>query len=181
MVCQRCKQRPATVQITQVINGHKSEMYLCEYCAGTRQDLVINLPFNMPSFNMPFNISNLLSSIMENINNISPLPVQKEFLQCDTCGMTFEEFTQYGKFGCANCYGVFGSKLIPVFRRLHGNTKHTGKVPARIGKEIRSVKEISNLKMMLEEAIKREEYEKAAQIRDKIKALEAEQKQNRGK
>jgi protein arginine kinase activator len=160
-------QRPANVQITQTINGQKSVMYLCESCAGARQDLIMNSTFNM---------SNLLSSIMENLQGITQVPVKEITLQCEICGMTYEEFTHMGKFGCRNCYNAFGSKLIPIFRRVHGNTKHTGKVPAKYRIEKKTAKEISSLKLQLEQSIRDEQYEKAAQLRDRIRFLENEQR-----
>jgi protein arginine kinase activator len=156
-------QRPANVQITQTLNGHKSVVYLCESCAEARQDLIMSSPFNM---------SNLLSSIMESFQGIPQVPVKEKTLQCEVCGMTYDEFTQIGKFGCGKCYNAFGSKLVPIFRRIHGSTRHTGKVPEKYRDEKKVVKEISDLKAQLDQAILEEQYEKAAQLRDKIKNIE---------
>lgn len=169
MICQQCMQRPANVQITQTINGQKSVIFLCESCAAARQDLIMNSPFNM---------SNLLSSIMGNLQGVTQVPVKEATLQCDNCGMTYEEFTKIGKFGCSNCYNVFESKLIPIFRRIHGNTKHTGKMPKKYRVEKKAAKEISDLKLELEQSIRDEQYEKAARLRDKIRLLEKEQKKS---
>lgn len=166
MICQQCMQRPANVQITQTVNNQKTVIYLCDICAGARESIMIDLPFNM---------SNLLSSIMGGAPGIAQVPKQDRIEQCDACGMTYEEFTKYGKFGCQNCYSAFGPGMASVFRRLHGSTRHTGKVPSRLNSEKKVVKEIQNLRLLLEAAVKTEEYEKAAQIRDKIRALETEQ------
>jgi len=163
MLCQQCNQKPANVQITQTINNQKSVIYLCEGCASTRQDSLVDYPFNM---------GNLLTSIMENIYAISQKPVKESSPYCNNCGMTFEEFTNNGKFGCANCYNAFGSRLVPIFRRLHGSNTHNGKVPAKKNIVKMAEKELLSLKEMLEESIKNEEFEKAAVIRDKIKILE---------
>ena len=167
MLCQQCNQKSANVQITQTINNQKTVKYLCEACASAKQDSSLDYPFNM---------GNLLTSIMENIYGISQFPVKEIDSLCNNCGMTFEEFIGNGKFGCSNCYTAFRPRLVPIFRRLHGSSTHNGKVPARnnIGKMAK--KELLNLKSMLEESIKNEEFEKAAQIRDKIKTLEKKHK-----
>lgn len=171
MICQQCMQKPANVQITQVVNNQKKVLYLCESCAGARQDLITELPFNM---------SSLLASIMGNMHGYTQLPVQEKIGDCNVCGLTYEEFSTTGKLGCWNCYNKFGVRLAPIFRRLHGNMKHTGKVPKKANNERKTVKEIHSLKSLLEEAIRNEEYEKAAQIRDRIKHLENEQKKAGG-
>lgn len=162
MLCQQCNQRPANVQIVQTINNQKSVMYLCEACASAKQDPLIDYPFNM---------GNLLTSIMENIYGISQMPVKEKSPVCSNCGMTFEEFKSKGKFGCANCYNAFGPRLVPIFRRLHGSNAHNGKFPAKKGIGNMAEKELINLKSKLEECIRNEEYEKAAEIRDRIKEI----------
>jgi len=94
---------------------------------------------------------------------------------CPKCGMSFEEFQSSGKLGCANCYELFQNRLDPLLKRLHGSTRHHGKVPGTIEKERNKSMEIERLREQLDEAIKNEEYEKAAQIRDEIRLLESGQ------
>ena len=86
--------------------------------------------------------------------------------------MSYDEFKKVGKLGCENCYQVYGDKLMPILRRLHGNVQYNGKLPKKIYETVKVSKEIDILKAELENAIKSEEYEKAAEIRDKIRALE---------
>lgn len=163
MICQQCGQRPATVQITQTMNNQKAVVYLCDACAGAKQDLILDLPFNM---------GNLITSIMQNVYGMHQTPTVENNDQCECCGMTFEEFSSNGKFGCANCYEVFGQKIAPIFRRLHGSSNHTGKVPLSLNKQISAKIEIDALKAELNDAVSREEYEKAAELRDRIRLLE---------
>ena len=161
MLCQQCKQRPAKVQITQTINGKKNVIFLCEDCAELGEELIM-APFNMPD---------LLSSILENFSGITQPQIKEKAIICQSCGTTYDEFIHTGKFGCSECYEAFGTKLIPIFRRIHGNIKHTGKKP-EVFKDLRKAeKEIDNLKLLLEQAIKDEKYEDAAILRDKIKGL----------
>ncbi len=87
------------------------------------------------------------------------------------CGTTLEEFTASGKLGCDKCYETFAEVLEPVIKRLHGTTIQTGKLSARGGKEVEIKREISDIQRQLDNAVKNEEYELAAQYRDLIKLL----------
>ena len=57
---------------------------------------------------------------------------------------------------------------------MHKGTKHTGKVPARLFRDIIRSDRLNELKRSLEEAVSKEDYESAATIRDKIRNLESE-------
>jgi protein arginine kinase activator len=86
--------------------------------------------------------------------------------------MTFNDIRQTGKLGCSECYKVFEQELEPTLRRIHGNSQHIGKIPSRGGEKVLLRKQMDNLKTQLQEAVNREEYEKAAGIRDNIKDME---------
>ncbi|WPX07977.1 UvrB/UvrC motif-containing protein [Anaerocellum danielii] len=164
MLCENCGKRPATVHYTQIINGVKTEMHLCEVCAKQKGNL---------EFDAPFSVTNFLAGILEPAFGTQVLKPSFEIaLTCKGCGMTFDEFRRAGRFGCAMCYSSFSEKLYPIFRRIHGNTKHVGKIPTKMGGDIAIKREIDRLKIELNVAIKNEEYEKAAKIRDKIRELE---------
>jgi len=164
MICQNCQKRTANVHFTQVVNNTKVEMYLCEQCAKEKGQLNIGSPFTYSDF---------FSGVM-NFNPGAQYYAKPQCQPvCDKCGMSFEEFQRQGKLGCSNCYELFGDRLDPLLKRLHGNTGHTGKVPASVSKSLRKSKEIEELKELLNKAVQSEEYEKAAEIRDRIKMLEA--------
>ncbi|MBP2242841.1 protein arginine kinase activator [Cytobacillus eiseniae] len=126
-----------------------------------------------------FSINNLLAGLL-NMNPTIQKHEQDSFqkeniVQCDQCSMTFQQFIKLGRFGCANCYKAFGDQLTPILRRLHsGNSSHNGKIPARIGGSLHLKKNIEQLKHQLKEIISKEEFEKAAQIRDEIRLLESQ-------
>ena len=83
-------------------------------------------------------------------------------------------FGQIRRFGCSHCYEAFGEALVPLFRRLHGNQKHMGKIPARAGADVKVRKEIERLRKELQKRIAEEAFEEAARIRDEIRRLESE-------
>lgn len=173
MICQDCKQRPATMHFTKIINGEKTEFHLCEHCAQERGDIL------MFHENAGFSIQNLLAGLLNfeaPIKEAKPNAFQGiELLQCERCNMTYHQFTKIGRFGCSHCYATFARQLQPILKRLHsGNTTHAGKIPKRIGGTIHLRKQIDHLKQKLQELIMREEFERAAEVRDQIRLLESQ-------
>lgn len=170
MICQVCNERPANVHITKIINGVKRELHMCEQCAKEKEGLSIGN--QMPGFDSPFSFTNIIAGLMDfpGINGL-PYSAQQQ-VKCSSCGLDYEEFKNTGRFGCSQCYASFGKRLDPLLKRIHGNTQHTGKVPKRTGGIIRVKRDIDRLKYELKKAVENEEYEKAAQIRDRIKTLE---------
>ncbi|MEW6424698.1 MAG: UvrB/UvrC motif-containing protein [Bacillota bacterium] len=169
MECERCHQRPATVHLTEIINNQKRTMRLCEQCA--REVQAESLGF-FPQMNL----HNFLASLLHNEFGapVFGQAVIPERSRCPVCGITEGQFAKKGLLGCADCYHNFGDRLEPVLRRIHGTNRHTGKVPRRTGGKVRVTNQIERLKAKLKEAIRREEFELAAQLRDKIRELEKE-------
>ncbi|NLX65125.1 MAG: DNA helicase UvrBC [Clostridiaceae bacterium] len=155
MLCQICKQREATVYFTQIINGVKTKMNVCSQCAGAN---VIKIDLNSL-------ITGLLS-----IQNQEIRTAHQE-LQCERCGMTIDEFNSTGRIGCSKCYEVFFEPMQQLLNRIHGNTHHRGKVPKKFASIQSTSAKIEELRKELSECIKNEAYEKAAEIRDRIKEL----------
>ena len=165
MFCEECGKNPATVHITKIINGVKSEKHLCEKCAKELGDHGI-------SFQSNFTVHQLLAGLLDSAKEKPVTMSTKPTIKCPLCGKDFENFSQVGRFGCSKCYTTFEDRIKPVLRRIHGSNIHTGKVPRRTGGVIRLKKEIDDLKKKMEIAVQKEEFEKAAEIRDKIKQLE---------
>lgn len=160
MLCNECSKNEATVHVTHIINGKKSVRHLCEECAKTDQYL----------FNSNFSMENLFASMLNNaFKQTTYLPSKG----CSTCGMTYEEFKNVGKFGCSDCIDTFKQRLMPVVKSIQGYDTHAGKIPKRAGGSYKIQKDIERLKNELKLAIDQEEYEKAVQLRDKIREAES--------
>ncbi|NLW10364.1 MAG: hypothetical protein GX036_11000 [Firmicutes bacterium] len=174
MWCEQCKERPATVHITKVINNHKTEKHLCEVCAQTSGS---DLGFLFePSFSFQKLLTGLLEGEMGMEEALAPSTMTRG-RGCPVCGLTFSDFRRIGRLGCGDCYTEFGTGLDPLLRRIHGSTVHNGKAPKRTGGAIRVKKEIEQLRKKLKEAIQREAYEEAAKLRDEIRAKEKNMKE----
>ncbi|UOF91852.1 UvrB/UvrC motif-containing protein [Fodinisporobacter ferrooxydans] len=169
MYCQECNERPATVHFTKIVNGNKSEFHLCEQCAREKGELVYK---GSSGFSIHSLLSGLLNFDQGNVTNNAGHAAQTTQQRCSTCGLTYSQFSQAGRFGCADCYHSFQQRLDPLLRRVHGSTAHTGKIPVRAGGVIHVRKELSRLKREQQEKIDLEQFEEAAVLRDKIRELE---------
>jgi protein arginine kinase activator len=173
MLCENCGQRPAVVHSTVIINGQKQETHLCEVCAQEQGQ------FFMPQANFSFpnlSIQDLLSTFLGQnaFAGARPAPNREVEPTCKNCGMTYSQFAEGGRLGCAQCYEYLEAYLDPLIKRIHGTTAHAGKAPKRTGGIVRKKRELSALKQQLQAAIQGENYEEAARLRDQVKALEGQ-------
>lgn len=173
MLCERCQQRPANVHLTEIANGQKKETYLCEVCAQEMHPQGFGFSF-LPQLSL----QNFLAGLLKHDPGAGQ-PAQAEVAgkSCKKCGLMERQFVKQGLLGCGDCYDSFEERLEPLLRRVHGSAKHRGKVPERTGGPLRQAREIELLKNQLREAISLEEFERAVEIRDRIRELEKDLKQ----
>ena len=168
MLCQNCKKNQANTHIKMIENGELSEYMLCSECAAKMGYANVFSNFLSTGFD------NLFGSLFDINTNTLATPTK-----CSVCGSTFGDITKSGRVGCDNCYNIFYDELLPSIRRIHGNTEHCGK---RLGRssvindnsnKTANSKEsqIEILNKQLQTAIDKQEFEKAAELRDKIKSL----------
>ena len=196
MLCQNCGKNEVNFKYTQVINGVKKEMALCDRCAR-------ELGIDTIDFSMPINFSSFFSDFFHDAESFLPSFAKTNLLECEKCGMTFDDFANTGEFGCGSCYITFADRISPVLKNLHGSSRHIGREyreaideleynknkfeksqkeknskterketakPERVEKSEKEIK-IEKLQKDLQKAIKDERYEDAARIRDEIKRL----------
>ena len=164
MQCQICKDREATIHLTEITGGVRTEMHICEHCA---MEQGIAVKSHMP-------VNELLSELL------ASAPADEELFDltdkktsCEYCGFTLEQFRKEAVLGCPHDYEVFEKSLLPLIAKAHdGKTTHRGKVPSRTPKDAKKQAELLNLRQRLETAVQAEDYESAAKLRDKINQLE---------
>ena len=187
MKCENCGKNNANVKYTQIINGEKRQMFLCEECSE-------KLGINDIHFNMPINFTSFLTDFFNDMNEINLLPSfdNMEDLKCSKCGLSWDDFLHTGKFGCSNCYDDFEIRIDPILRSLQGATNHVGRLgDVKKGNNVKknlddkieqeennSIKKLDKLKDDLKQAVKEERYEDAAKIRDEIKKEENKENKN---
>ncbi len=165
MICEKCKLKQAKVHVIKIINGKKTSINLCEHCAKTYENIIIEASKGK-------NINNLVSSLFDTIHGQTDHSMDYSVPKCNGCGLTLDGFRKSGRLGCRDCYDMFKGNLDMILEKVHGKTIHVGKIPHRTGGELKIKNEILNLKKALKEKIKKEEFEAAAVIRDEIKELE---------
>ncbi len=169
MLCQECDKNKATVRLTKIVQGKKTEIYLCPECARNKGEFGLG--------ENPLSLHNFLTAFMGGD------PEQQQarsgaltgVAECPVCGLSYGEFREKGRLGCAQCFSSFAQQLTPLVNRIHGREEHRGKVPVRTGGLIRKKREIEKKRQQIEKAVQEENFEEAARIRDEIKKLEQEQ------
>jgi protein arginine kinase activator len=162
MNCDLCD-KPAVVHEVTVRSGVKKEVHLCESHA---KQAGISLPGGGAQ-----PINQLLTQFVISQPGRQPKLVNKS---CTVCGMTFNQFRQTGKVGCAECYTAFEEQLAPLIERAqNGGTHHCGKAPRRAGASLDRQMLIQKLMKELDHAVAAEQYERAAKLRDRLNSMEA--------
>ena len=168
MQCQKCKEHVATIHLTEIDNGQRNETHLCQNCA---QQQGLTLKAQVPLNEL---LSTLLAAQSENDVNAEVSQAMASGTQeCPTCGMTLERFSKDRLLGCPYDYELFDKPLAAIIEQSqNGNTHHSGKVPSNTPDQGKKQIEIINLRNQLDEAIRNEDYEKAALLRDEIGHLQ---------
>jgi len=161
MNCDVCKQKPASVFLTQIVDGKMQKVNLCESCS---KEKGVTDPTGFALADLLLGLG--ASEEMERGN----APGTK----CPTCGFSQADFKKTGRFGCSQCYDTFADGLENMMKGMHKGTVHKGKAPARLLKAMQMDEELKKLQRDLSKAVAEEEYETAAELRDKIKHLETE-------
>lgn len=171
MICEHCKQRNATVTVTQVVNGQHVDHHYCEVCATQFY------PFNLELKQEPLKLHQLLSNWFGIPTGIQE-PSEKEKKSvpqqtaCPKCGFTYRRFLQEGKLGCPHCYDTFSKQLPQIFNRLQAGTKHIGKQPGAVDNTYALKKRMEEIRAAMQTAIAEERFEDAALLRDEAKDIE---------
>jgi len=163
MKCNICGKREATVHLTEVVNDNVTKLHLCEVCAKSKSD----------EMQTHFGLADLLSGLVD----FGPEVREESFrggstAKCSACGMTYSDFQRVGRLGCGKCYEVFSENLSVLLRKIHGSDRHMGKTPMQSAEHTKPTKDVQILKEELKELVRKEEFEKAAFVRDRIKENE---------
>src|SRR3984957_10630494 len=172
MKCQKCA-KPATFHITDIVEkGKHREFHFCDEHA--RQHLAPPDESSEPPISelaKKLIVSGTAGTLRE------PSPADKQV--CPICQITFLEFRNSGRLGCPYDYEVFRDELMPLLENIHGETRHSGKVPKRAPRNTQHQTTLIQLRNELKRAVAAEDYEAAARLRDKIKGIELEQGRGR--
>ena len=189
MLCQICKANPATIHIQEIVNGETNTLHICPECAKKRnlaEGNAANSHFHEMLERLTQAIANSTDlKLADLFEQKIPQEEESQDLQCDVCGASWRAFKKNGKVGCAACYEKFSQLLLEDFAMTQHGSVHCGKTPPEtveqwqdpaVSERINLRRELERLRKGLDESVRREEFEQAAEIRDKIAAIEDELK-----
>jgi protein arginine kinase activator len=164
MLCEKCQKNTAVVHMQQIVNGIKTEIHLCPACS-------------LAMVEIPVSFEKMLQGVLDSILSMTGNAAEdKESVEaeaaCKSCGMTYSMFKSGGKIGCADCYRTFSNEIEALLKNVQGSVRHEGKFPKRVGVMFRQKREADRLRVLLKKAIDEENFEEAANLRDKIKVME---------
>ena len=189
MLCQICKANPATIHIQEIVNGETNTLHICPECARKRnlaEGNTANSHFHEMLERLTQAIANSAElKLSELFEQKKPQEEESRDLLCGVCGASWQEYRKNGKVGCAACYEQFGQLLLEDFALNQHGSVHCGKTPPEtveqwqdpaVSERINLRRELERLRKGLDESVRREEFEQAAELRDKIVGIEAELK-----
>jgi protein arginine kinase activator len=172
--CQKCGIREATAHLIKIAFGRREELFLCNECLEVEKNSA-NFEASIDQNTLNF-LSGMLANAFFAPGSLSRNPpFQIPNISCTNCGETTEEFLKTGCVGCENCYNTFKQPLLIVLKKFHGHATHAGKIPTRLGSEIRMKKQLESLNAEMAEAVKTQNFEHAAEIRDVIREIKKDE------
>lgn len=161
MLCEICGERDAVVESIKVLPTGVQHVHLCDKCAKAKG---VETTITMQQ--------HALGDMLHAVQQQASL-VTADAASCGFCGATARDFRATGRLGCAHCYEAMEHSLRELLRRLHGNSKHVGKryVAPQVQMESK-VDSVHDLEDRLRRAVESEQFELAAELRDRIRVIE---------
>ena len=173
MQCDVCKTKQAEVFLTQIVEGKIQKVNLCKACSKDRgvddptgfalTELLAGLGTSTETEKPP---AEPVQAVAERASSASE-PAQR----CPVCNFTQADFKKTGRLGCSECYQTFSESLGNLLKAMHKGTSHTGKMPVSIAKAQKLNERLKTLQEDLQRAVRDENYEGAANLRDQIRRI----------
>ena len=161
MICDVCKSNTATVFLTQIVDGKMQKVNLCDACS---KEKGVTDPTGFA-----------LADLLLGLGAAQEIEKGGGSQKCPVCGLSQADFKKTGRFGCARCYDTFAEGLAEMLKPMHRGVEHVGKVPARLWRSMKHSQEIQMLQDQLDRAVAQENYESAAEIRDRLRVMETQE------
>jgi protein arginine kinase activator len=165
MQCDNCNERPAAIHLTQIVDNSVTTVHLCEQCAAEKG-------VQTGASTAKFPLSGLMASVGQ---GAAALLHGEDDGTCAFCGARLQDFRETGRLGCSHCYETFEQHLRDLLRRIHGSSQHVGEVylaAASSDRPTDSDRVLAELREQLRRAVDAENFELAAELRDRIRGME---------
>jgi protein arginine kinase activator len=163
MSCDQCREREAVIHLTQIVNEQVTTLHLCEKCAAEKG-------VESPGSAVKTPLGSFLAAMGKDAEQ--QIPAARTGESCGRCGATFQDFRETGRLGCPDCYRAFEVPLRDLLRRLHGSTHHLGERYAERELQAAAREEAADLREQLRLAVETENFELAAELRDRLRVTE---------
>ncbi len=164
MKCHACGEREGVVSLTHIIEGDVRTIALCAQCAAEKGIETAAALADTP-------LGGFLAALGESAAGAAEEGGQGP--TCPGCGASLRDFRDTGRVGCTECYRSFEAPLRELLRRLHGSTHHAGMRYASPGApEAVTGVPTQELREQLRRAIESEQFELAAELRDRLRERE---------
>ena len=163
MSCDQCREREAVIHLTQIVNEQVTTLHLCERCAAEKG-------VESPGGVAKTPLGSFLAAMGKELEEAAGDEAAEA---CGRCGATLRSFRETGRLGCPDCWRTFEPQLRELVRRLHGSTFHVGEryLPAGAA-DADDAEQLRMLREQLRVAVEQENFELAAELRDRLRAME---------
>ncbi len=161
MLCDNCKERDAVVNLTRIVENAVTQLHLCQKCAEAK-----GVETTLATPEHP------LSAILQEVQ-AQESSASHDLANCAFCGATARDFRATGRLGCPHCYDAMERSLRELLRRLHGSSKHVGiQYDIPVAHILQKPDSVHDLRDRLRRAVETEQFELAAELRDRLRVLE---------
>lgn len=166
MLCQNCGKNEATTHIKQVINGDTAERHLCSECAE-------HLGYGDAFSGFGFDVAGLFGNFFGDA--VHSLGARERWFAARNAALRSMISSARAESAARSATKFFYNELKPSLQRIHGQIHHSGKIASTaepVSEEEAKIDEKEELKKQMDEAVAAQNFELAAQLRDRIKELE---------
>ena len=161
MLCDNCKERDAVVHLTRIVENAVTQLHLCEKCAAAKG---VETTLAMPQHPL----GDILQAVQQQASATS-----EDAPACTFCGSSSRDFKATGRLGCPHCYDAMERSLRELLRRLHGSSRHVGvKYEPPVAHLDSKPDTLHDLRDRLRRAVDAEQFELAAELRDRLRVIE---------
>ncbi|HEY0932049.1 MAG TPA: UvrB/UvrC motif-containing protein [Gemmatimonas sp.] len=162
MLCDSCQERDAVVHLTRIVDNAVTQLHLCEKCAAAKG---VETTLSVPQ--------HPLGEILQAVQQQGGGTAGEDAASCRFCGATARDFRASGRLGCPHCYDAMERSLRELLRRLHGSSRHVGnRYEPPVAHVLEKSDSVHDLRDRLRRAVDAEQFELAAELRDRIRVLE---------
>ena len=168
MKCQKCDKQ-ATLTVAILTGAEPKELHFCEEHG---QEYLTQPGMHGSAVE---SVASMLAQGVAKKMSINKAVAELQELDqqtCPICGISFHDIRHWGQLGCPHDYDFFNKQIDAFALNLHGENKHTGKVPTRLPSNAEERMLLIKFRRDLEDAVQYEDYERASKLRDKILEIE---------